>query len=447
MTRFPLSLSSQVRRLSTAICLAATLLLVQPLPGHTREIEFGPGLRSIDFDKVFDRSNATRAKMWDDLYAAGLRGVVLSQGMVSPRAPDHSSRPDGTYLAGPALKQVRETMNRGPGTADDFHVTYVAGYGLGGTGCGPGDDPATLGREAADWEFETALKRLLDAGIPIRRIDVDGPFLRLITNSRKAFSCAVGQARSGYSGRQTATAVHAYMKRLRDRVDTHKTTTASGLSVRMGLLFNLPNWALGGRPALKSAGATGDLIEDVLLPFGRIMAEDRDRRPLSLASTVIDYPYPYVLADPAAFKAKTAALLDALRDLPDTAPTLTFITNTDYGLASSGNDPRQAGYEGTVPCVWRDNWKISGGSLPYLPYENAAGQTMPADCVAQQNDADSRYREESVKFAEMLDSGAWRGRSVAASDIAAYRFTSWHEMPVSSISMMNRVLRFMTYGE
>ncbi|MEY8839254.1 hypothetical protein AB9K41_09525, partial [Cribrihabitans sp. XS_ASV171] len=149
----------------------------------------------------------------------------------------------------------------------------------------------------------------------------------------------------------------------------------------------------------------------------------------------------------AAFKAKSEGVLAALRKLPRTRAKLTYFTNTDYRLTPRETDERYQRYPGTVRCVWADNWKISGGSLPYLPYEDAKGTKMPADCVARQNKADERYWDESAAFANHLVSGHWRGRGVTLEDIAAFRFMSWHEMPASSLSTMNRVLRYRLQGD
>ncbi|APZ51401.1 hypothetical protein Ga0080574_TMP1067 [Salipiger abyssi] len=411
-----------------------------------QEIEFGPNLRSMDFADVFDSSVEARASMWNKFHANGLRRIVISQALVSPFAPDHSRRPDGTYLSDGDLANLRRTLNRGASAADDFRVTYVAGYGLGVSGCAPGADPAQTANAAAEWEFRRIVRRVLDAGVPIRAIDVDGPFLRLLDGSRKAYSCAETATGRGYSDRGAARVALLYMKRLRDLTNAHATNRAAGVTVDMALLVNLPNWAAGRHSALKTAGKTTDVMTGVLSELKLAMEADKDR-PLALSGAVVDYPYNHAKADPAAFRAKTAALLEILKTLPRTRAKLTIVTNTNYALYPGLDMPRYRKYRGTVRCVWQDNWQISGGSLPYLPYENARGRKMPRDCVSEQNAADARYWDESVAFARNIASGRWRSESVALGDIAAFRFTSWHEMPVSTLSTMNRTLRFKLYGK
>ncbi len=432
-----------VRRGAGAVLLGAMLA---GLSAQAQEVQFGPGLRSLDSAEVFDRSAPARARMWDAFHDSGIRTIVLSQALISPFTPTRARRPDGAFFSDRDLAHVRDTLNRGPSTADDFHVTYVAGYGLSTPACALGPDPERVARAAADWEFDTIISRVLDSGIPIRAMEVDGPFLRVIEKSKKGFSCAVAPESAGYAAESSARIVMSYMKRLRDLTDGHETNRAAGVEVEMALLFNLPNWTVGAYPALDWAGETGDLVNEVLPALGRAMRADTDDRPLSLSGATIDYPFFFARNDQAAFKAKSEGVLAALRALPRTRARLTFFTNTDYRLDPRQKDDRYQRYPGTVRCVWADNWRISGGSLPYLPYEDAKGTKMPADCVAQQNKADERYWDESAAFANHLVSGNWRARTVALEDIAAFRFMSWHEMPASSLSTMNRVLRYRRYG-
>ncbi|MEX5730202.1 hypothetical protein Ga0609869_003555 [Rhodovulum iodosum] len=433
-----------LRALLAAAVLCGTVVVGAPA-AQSQDIEFGPGLRSVDFADVFDSSVKARARMWHAFYRAGIRTIVVSQGLISPYAPDHSRRPSRTYLSDGQLKDLRDTLNRGPSTKDDFHLTYVAGYGLGAKACRQGSTPSEIATAAAEWEFENIVSRVLDSGVPIRAIDVDGPFLRVMEGSRKAFSCALSPATKGVSSAASARIALSYMKRLRDLTDAHVTNSSAGVKVEMALLINLPNWRVGGYPALRTAGATGDLVTDVLAEFGKAMRADKTR-PLHLSGAVIDYPYPLARSRPAAFKAKSERLLAGLRALPRTTAKLTFIANTHYALDPYETEKNARGYAGTVRCVWSDYRDISEGSLPYLPYENARGTKMPADCMAAQNAADERYWDESARFADEIMSGAWLGNSVDLKDVSAVRFMSWHEMPASSLSTMNRTLRYKLYG-
>ncbi|MFC3612373.1 hypothetical protein ACFORG_01250 [Lutimaribacter marinistellae] len=431
--------------LPNAIRALAAIALIAASPAPAQEVEFGPGLRSLDFAEVFDTSVPARAQMWDAFHDAGIRHIVLSQGLVSPFAPDRSKRPAGTYIADRELADLRATLNRGAAPDDDFHVTYVGGYGLAPDVCRMRATPAEIGIAAAEWEFTRIVSRLLDAGLPVRTIDIDGPFLRVIDGARKGFSCALTSDSPAFDTTQSAEIVLSYMKHLRDLTDAHATNRAAGVNVGMTLLINLPNWRVGRYPPLASGAETGDLVAEILPAFGAAMRADTDR-PLALDGAVIDYPYPLARDDTAAFIAKSEGLLAGLRALPRTRPRLAYFTNTHYRLTPSETDDRYRAYGGTVRCVWSENWRISGGSLPYLPYENANGAKMPADCIAQQNQADARYWDESALFANRILSGDWLGRTVTRADISAVRFMSWHEMPASSLSTMNRTLRFKLYG-
>ncbi|MCE8422156.1 hypothetical protein LZ190_26515, partial [Rhodovulum sulfidophilum] len=128
-----------------------------------------------------------------------------------------------------------------------------------------------LGRAAAEFEVDRNVTRLLEAGIPISAINVDGPMLRLLSDSGKPASCKAS-AGIGFDPMTAAEAVQAYMVELRDRIEAAQ----GGRPVEMRWLVNLPNWQAGRVPRLGNGrGAPTTDLSQVFEAFTRVQAEGR----------------------------------------------------------------------------------------------------------------------------------------------------------------------------
>ncbi|CUH63959.1 hypothetical protein TG4357_00985 [Thalassovita gelatinovora] len=422
----------------------AVVIATLPQTPSAQEVQFGANLRSLDFAKVFDTAaSPERMKRWDALYATGVTDLVISQALVSPYSPARTARKSGTYLSDMDLENLSGVLSDGGNR--DFELTYVSGYGLSNDACASSPDPTEVGKNAANWEYKNIVSRLLDKGIPIHAVNVDGPFLRVIAGSTKGFSCGLGR-HGGFNAAQSARIVIVYMKQLRNLINLHPAN--HGVDVQIALLINLPNWAIAGDPAIPSAGLTGDLVHDVLVKFGaELRADATSVKPLVVDGVVFDYPYTLVTANEPVFKRKTMHVLNRLKTFPPHAinPVLTFITNTAYRHPQS---ILQGDLQGTAPCVWQTNKIISIKQIPYLPYEGKNGATMPSSCVDEQQAVDQGYWNDSFEYADRLrrpytDPSSLRARDMQDSDIRATMFLSWFATPVSTLSSIERTIGYV----
>ncbi|WP_323785203.1 hypothetical protein [Thalassovita sp.] len=422
----------------------AVVIATLPQTPSAQEVQFGPNLRSLDFADVFDTaSSPERTKMWTALFARGVTDLVISQALISPYTPARTARKRGTYLSDKDLENLSGVLS--DGNSRDFDLTYISGYGLSDQACASSADPTEVGRNAANWEYENIVSRLLQKGIPIHSVNVDGPFLRVIAHSTKGFSCGVGR-HGGFNAAQSARIVIVYMKQLRNLINLHPANT--GVDVQMALLFNLPNWAIAGDPAIHSAGPTGDLVNDVMMKFSaELSADARSVKPLVVDGVAFDYPYVLVTANEPVFKRKTMHVLNRLKTFPPHArnPVLTFITNTAYRHPLSIS---QGDLQGTAPCVWQANKIISIKQIPYLPYEGKNGVTIPSGCVEAQEAVDQGYWDAAFDFADRLrrpytDPRSLRARGMQDHDIRATMFLSWFATPVSTLSSIEKTIDYI----
>ena len=441
------------------------------LPSAALDIEFGANTRSLDHANIFKTvvtpptgASTARAAKWNSLFNNNIRNIVISEAMTSPFNPEGvngTTRDPLTYLSSSDLANLATTMNRG--SATDFNVIVEAGFGLSVKACSYTNNPSTAASESAKWEYDKILKpQYLDKNIPIREIDVDGPFLRLLANSKKEFSCA-DQNRGVFSSVNAGKVVRDYLKHLRNRIDnhpTHKRTASANddIKVKTSITVNLPNWQVSGVKRLSSAGNTGDLTSatGVLVDFKSAMDADTGIV-LEIERFSVDYPYqfvPNILAgEPLAtgltvFKNKVQHLRTRIGTIPRTGSNLTFITNYAYNLNPTSTDTLQKSIPGTVTCVW----SLTGGNrefadeIPYLPYQNDDGIT-DSTCVGTQTTADdNNYFNKVAIYAKNIANGTWLHSNFPLGAVGAIRFYSWFEMPVSTFTSMDRAIRYKTQG-
>lgn len=411
---------------------------------------FGPGPRALDNRAVF---GAEARPAWHALRQAGVEGIVLNPTFLMEtefqRGPTpegrYPRRPEGTYLTDADLEGLARTVAR-----TGLGVTYEAGIGLSGEACDPRLPPAGIGRRAAQVEFGQTVSRLMQAGIPVAAINVDGPFLRLIADSRKAWSCAAfgttpeGKAMRarGFDPDTAARAAQAYMKEMRDLI-----AAAGGGDTRVNLLINLPNWQVQSIPRLgnRKGAATTDLTL-MFQAFTRMQKADADPGPpLEIAEIVIDYPYYIVRADSNRFRDRTKHLWNMSRGInPGGAPPV-------FGFIVNSGDAAHA-------CLGRE----AATDVPFLPFRRGAGaisekcQRAQTGSDTAQNardgvsDNDVDFLRDSLTYAEALRPGGKLARELVTRDgsriadhVGHIYFQAWGVNPLSNRWYMERLAGYL----
>ncbi len=402
------------------------------------EAIYGPGPRALDNREIFAAANLP---LWQELDRAGAEGIVLNASLLMAydfrgltRRGAEIPRPEGSYLTDADLASLAQIVSR-----TGLDVTYVAGIALSGDRCDPSLDPAEIGRAAAEFEVDRNVTRLLEAGIPISAINVDGPMLRLLPDSGKAASCKASVG-IGFDLMTAARAVQAYMVELRDRIEAAQ----GGRPVEIRWLVNLPNWQVGRVPRLGNGrGAPTTDLSQAFEAFTRVQAEERSSgRPLEISEIVIDYPYAYVRQNPGHFSARLRTLWNVSRDLNPSGrqPPLGIIVNS----RSYAN-----------PCLEREGrpdaafltFRRGQGAISAACQRAQIGEDTRANAEDGVFDNDTDYLRDSFAYADELKPGGELAKQLVLRDgtrivdhIAHLYYQSWGVNPLSNAWYMERLI-------
>lgn len=429
--------------------LLATLALLLSVAIGSADISFGPTPRALDNIAVFDTRDPLRKAEWDALRKSGVRMIDLNPTFLMRvelgRAARNGAllpRYHGTYLDDQGLQDLRARVR------DGFSINYQAGIALSADRCGL-SDPAVLGREAARAEYTHVISYLHRASIPVAEVSVDGPFLRLLQGSRKAFSCADGTRNSdgtrlsdGEEGKNitfTAQAIHAYIEELVGQIAQHQSRPPE-----LALTINLPNWREG---ALRSAAwpALHTSLSDMMASFTATRRGAGQR----FAWIRLDYPACYLdgtascgggTAD--TFVAKTTALWQASRALNGTGrpPALTVVAN-DIGSRARCMGPNR------IPefLAYRDYRDQSLTRYSAPPARAGYVAPDPACQMIQRDGPDQQFINSSFSYANSLTKGRLAAQLAHADPtlkVSRIAFQSWGVSPMSNLWYIGQIRRY-----
>lgn len=415
-------------------------------------IGFGPNPRSLDNLSVWNYAVGPARNRWNALYRAGVDRIVINPTFLMrhqlqlPRTGTPAvwiPRPEGTYLTWPGFMQMKDMVHIG-----GFEFAYSAGIGLSGDRCAAiASNPTTGGEIAATIEYNNVLIPMLNAGVPLHEIEVDGAFLRLIAGSEKQYSCAAQGA--GFTVGNTVKAVDAYLKKLTSLISLHSTQT--GIDLDVVLTVNLPNWKVEEKPRNSNATATDVGLLGVLDTFVQHRALN-GYKPQILRMNV-DYPYCYIQGKaPCAkggttvqnevFVHKMVKLWDHSRHVNGTGfdvekPNLSVIINT---------------HKEKAVCV------TTGALYPYVlmyraykPQPPAGSITPPSrwkwvepssKCQKTQRKIDAEFMAVSVSYANRLKATGDLGRAMSRNGnvvISKVIFQAWGHVPLSNAWYIEKV--------
>ncbi len=404
------------------------------------EAIYGPGPRALDNREIFAAANLP---LWQELDRAGVEGIVLNASFLMTTdfrgigAKGEKRRPNDTYLSDADLGGLATIVVR-----TGLQVTYEAGVGLSGARCDASLSPEAFGRQAAAFEIERNVDRLLKAGVPLSAVNVDGPMLRILSDSDKPAGCP-DAAGVGFDVPTAARIVQAYMVELRDRIEAAQ----GGRPVAMRWLINLPLWQVGDvrRRDIHRSGAPGrttDLTEAMQV-FAAVQGDaSPTSRPLKIDEVVIGHPYWITEQNPKQFASRVRQVWVASRDLNPGGrqPPLGIIVNT----RSYAN-----------PCLKREGKP----DVPFLTFRRGQG-AISAACERAQIGEDTRanaedgvfdndtdYLRDSFAYADGLKPGGELARQLVLRDgtriadhIAHIYYQSWGVNPLSNAWYMERLI-------
>ncbi len=414
------------------------------------EAIYGPGPRALDNREIFAAANLP---LWQELDRAGVEGIVLNASSLMTTdfrwigAVGEEHRPADTYLSDDDLAGLAQIVAR-----TGLEVTYEAGVGLSGARCDASLSPEALGRAAAAFEFERNVRRLTDAGIPVSALNVDGPMLRVLSDSDKPEGCREA-AGAGFDVRSAGQIVHAYMVELRDRIEAAQDKR----TVQVRWLVNLPLWQVGKVPRnpvysepAPDAEPTTDLA-DAVRSLAKAQAEqDLPGRALEIAEVVIGYPYAMGQRNPNRYVIRVRNLWLSSRALNPRSghpPPLGFIVNTHSYLN---------------PCLKREGrpdvafltFRRGTGSVSKACQRAQIGEDTAANARDGVMDNDTDYLRDSFTYADELSPGGELARQLVLRDgtritdhVAHIYYQSWGVNPLSNAWYMERLIERLEHGD
>jgi hypothetical protein len=407
---------------------------------ETIEFAYGPNPRSLDNKNIFDIDSYFRRKAWGDLKSAGVDSINLNASSLIEHEyiqPNQTVRHPLTYLDTTELynlKTISET--------NEMKVNYEAGYGFGGTYCGLDTDPdnsqmQALAIKAADDEFYKVTSRLLNVGIPIDTINVDGIFLRLISGAKKVASC--GAQNIGFNIEDTVMGAQTYMKHLRNRINLHPTHKKNQREVKVNWLINLTNWTVNGQPRgnlQDTEYSDVDLIH-VITKFNHLQKIDKSANPLKIEGIVIDYPKDFVNSNPGRFRDKLFHIWNS-------------VNHPTSAKNRMNNDGQQIGFSFIIngidlhaECLIH---QPSFKDINFIPYRTSKGAPMKENCMKTQWATDNAYFAQTVNYANaILNDEPLDGRrlSEVITQIDSLVFQTWGENPLTNLRYMDQLQEYL----
>ncbi len=281
---------------------------------------FGPSPQGEDSRKIFNHRNGrlVHEAMWRDLRTK-VNAIYVHIMLIANESGVYRGTPSTTLMQKIALNDHQLGGLRILQKEFGFKVIVDTGLGL-GLGCQNERRPWKLAENAVNRDYKF-IRRLQNNGVNVDQITVDGPFLRLIEGSEKAFSCADQNA--GFSTRDTAEIVSRYLGKLYRKVNENQPHTT-----KMNILLNLPN--------LEMANLHG--FFDV--NFVEVITEFAKRKEYpEITEFVLDYPYSNVKSARRLFENKLL-FLEMLIDEHMTRgrkPNISVITNTGASFSPPKN--------------------------------------------------------------------------------------------------------------
>jgi hypothetical protein len=333
-------------------------------PQQIRSYVFGPSPISEDGRNVFDSilSSQSITEIKHNEFWRNLR-TKMDSIFIHALFLDHLGlyQSNGTQLISLNQNQVEGLIKIQQ--TYDYKVILDLGLSL-GSDCR--DLPAWQIAENAANEDMSQLSRFFynsdgtgrSQKLRVDAINIDGPFLRVIRGSRKAYSCNTSFVNGsmivndrGYSQTKSIEIVGRYLSRLQRKINE-----AQGSNPKMNIVINLPNWNAGGYE--------GNFNLD-LIPLIEKFASTEFYPSISEVS--IDYPYGYVVADRPAFFAKINALYNIQSKIRGN-PKFSIIVNQQTSLAAANALARNTASEGDNVVNYQLGYEcmMAGRRMPLL---------------------------------------------------------------------------------
>ena len=243
----------------------------------TSNIAYGPSVYSQDLQKIFNY----RKHMWGKLRQKANSIILLSLMLDNTGLYNNPEYADDVALGPNQINHLREIQRR-----RNFKVIVEGGNGL-NSFCNMRNNEDYLAQKAAQQEM-LLYNRLLTRGVRIHEVSIDGPFLRLLSMSRKDHGCHL--QRKGFNIQKATRIVAHYTRHLKRFIERSN----GGKSVKINLVINLLNWRVDNQMEIAWGSWKNQPINlrTVLNQYQSVI-QSSNIYP-SINEVVLDYPYHFV---------------------------------------------------------------------------------------------------------------------------------------------------------
>lgn len=238
-------------------------------------IVYGPSLYAEDIHTIFNY----RKNLWANLSSENVNSIVLLSLLLDNMGvfnnPQYAQDVALTANQINHLKVIQQQRN--------LKVIVEGGVTLSNF-CNIRNNDNYLALRAATQEM-LMYRRLTSRGVKIHEINLDGPFLRLLSMSRKEHGCQLEGL--GFPIERATVIVAHYMRHLKRLIEAEQ----NNHPVKINLLINLPNWRIDDYMEISWGTHKNQPIDlrTVLNHFNRVL--DSSSIYPGVNEVVLDYPY------------------------------------------------------------------------------------------------------------------------------------------------------------
>jgi len=380
---------------------------------------FGPSPRSSDFRKMFIAGNHYKMSLLREK-TEYFKFHPLHYSTRGPRDEESFTFPHNAYLSSDQLLVAARSMNH-----HGFKVAIETSLGFGHRdSCLSSSSVNTAAAAAANYEIEM-LNRLKNALLVydkgIDKIYIDGPFLRLLSLSKKSHSCGDGLSSldQGHNMRKSAKIVNKFFSLIHNEYP----------NAELHLTLNIINWKQGEISPYYGTNAYD--LDDQLELFFNIYKNQSEYR---LSGFQFDAPYAVINRDGETSRRNFLKRLGKLHKRIHDQLGSKFAQNTKYSIIVNSLVKENFYKLGFMPHNYNPRNEYSGvlSDNRLCRKADRLGNRVNNQRVCMLNDY--YFFKDSITYADLIKGWYTNNSNMKKLKNLNIDFASWHSAPKYNIT-------------